>query len=563
MTAHSAPLYVSNRQAGIQSKTRPIIHRMFDIEGTLAVHRRNAVVAEISASARQIFLNWLKSKTYIPAEGFEGQSFVTQPQYGYVPAEGIALEGQWAVQLVDDDRQVPGRKWVTEFFLDYRDAPARCCIRQSVSQRTFLGSAVPDMPSVPMLPRFVRQLCDEVGLFDGNHGFIPEPWEIEGEQNFEEFYRLLIDPLRTRPILALTHSKRTQNTLLDAQWLAHHTLGIAHVVVLDSSACWKMDSRAGRDFTVYDGAVRTYQPGFSAVNDEPYMHQLILSRKIENWAGGAKALQEFLASRLAKACSFALTKSDRLYTFSDFRNQQLIPQQIVGEAIQADFITGATERVQLLERQISTLTEERDFYFQSAIELESEQNQLNKQMEALKADNLSLLQNVREFSQENQRLLHITHHATEGYPKTFDELQSWANRYWGGKLHFASRAFRAVKDAYYHNVELVYQALDLLANEYRSMRLNPGTEAREIYEAKRISLGLDDQPTFTSEAIANEQGDTYFIDWQGRRCLLNAHMKKGNSHEPRYCLRIYYFWCDETEQVVIGWLPSHLRNRQT
>jgi hypothetical protein len=165
---------------------------------------------------------------------------------------------------------------------------------------------------------------------------------------------------------------------------------------------------------------------------------------------------------------------------------------------------------------------------------------------------------------ENQRLSQVAHHhTTTAYPKTLEDLQAWAGRHWGGKLHFASRAFRAIKDAHYQNVELVYQALDLLANEYRSMRLNPGIEARNIYERKRLSLGLENQPTFASEALANEQGDMYFIDWQGRRCLLSDHLKKGNSHNHQYCLRIYYFWCDETEQVIIGWLPSHLRNRQT
>ena len=40
--------------------------------------------------------------------------------------------------------------------------------------------------------------------------------------------------------------------------------------------------------------------------------------------------------------------------------------------------------------------------------------------------------------------------------------------------------------------------------------------------------------------------------------LLDLHLRKGNSTNPRYCLAIYFFWDETAKQVVVGWLPSHL-----
>jgi hypothetical protein len=542
-------------------KYRPIMRRIFDIEGTLAIHRQNMPVETVISQARQIFIDWLKQKhVYISHDGFAGKSFVSQPHFGYKPVEGIALDGQYAVQFIDDDWEVPQRKWMTEFYLDYREWPARCCVRQIVSQPQSSQFELPEI-TVPKLPHFVRALCDEIGLYDSMHGFLPEPWEVEANGNFEEFYRLLLDPDRTRPILALSKDKYTQAPLLNADWLAQHVLGIAHVVVLDNQSGWELEKRLGRDFTVFDGAIRTYQPGLSALDDEPYQHPLILSRKIQNWEGGTRALEEFLATKLAKACSFALAKSSRLYSFSDFRSRQLenVEEAIAPEASD----TVSSERLQSMDRQLHTLQEERDFYEQEALTLEAERDQTTKQMDALKAENLSLLKSIRELSEDNQRLLQSVHHRVETYPNSLADLQAWAGKHWQGKLHFASRAYRGAKNSHYQDVELVYKALDLLANEYRDMRLNPGTQAFEHYQSKLQELGLDDQDVFSSEGSAGSFGDEYYIDWQGQRSLLSQHLKKGSSKDQRYCLRIYYFWCNETELVVIGWLPSHLRNRQT
>jgi hypothetical protein len=57
----------------------------------------------------------------------------------------------------------------------------------------------------------------------------------------------------------------------------------------------------------------------------------------------------------------------------------------------------------------------------------------------------------------------------------------------------------------------------------------------------------------------DEQGDEFYVTYGGARCLLERHLKKGVSHNPLYCLRIYFFWDAKNSMVVIGSLPGHLR----
>jgi hypothetical protein len=51
---------------------------------------------------------------------------------------------------------------------------------------------------------------------------------------------------------------------------------------------------------------------------------------------------------------------------------------------------------------------------------------------------------------------------------------------------------------------------------------------------------------------------------RGDKQLLALHFKNGgNTRDPERCLRIYYFWDDESQQVVVGSLPGHLDTRAT
>ena len=95
---------------------------------------------------------------------------------------------------------------------------------------------------------------------------------------------------------------------------------------------------------------------------------------------------------------------------------------------------------------------------------------------------------------------------------------------------------------------------------HKSLRWSLTAAIRERPGAR--PLHLSEEPT-GSETRAGEQGDEYYVKYGGRRVFLDRHLKKGQAREPRHCFRLYFFWDDDSEQVVVGWLPSHLDSRIT
>lgn len=119
------------------------------------------------------------------------------------------------------------------------------------------------------------------------------------------------------------------------------------------------------------------------------------------------------------------------------------------------------------------------------------------------------------------------------------------------------RARSGAKKSLYRDPGLIFVALALLAGPYRDHRL--GLISRSEFEAKMLPTGLRLEFS-VAPSVAGEQGDAYFVAWAGRRRFLDSHLLKGGGRDERYCLRIYFFWDEESKRVVVGDLPRHLSN---
>ena len=140
----------------------------------------------------------------------------------------------------------------------------------------------------------------------------------------------------------------------------------------------------------------------------------------------------------------------------------------------------------------------------------------------------------------------------------YSKLQEWVETYLSGKIVLHNRAVRALKEASYEDVELVFESLLLLGTTYYQMRM--GSTTKEYFNERCISLGIEETASI-ADIAAGELGETYFITYHGKKRKLDRHLRKGNSRDPRYCMRIYFFWCEEESQVIIGYLPQHLTIR--
>lgn len=142
---------------------------------------------------------------------------------------------------------------------------------------------------------------------------------------------------------------------------------------------------------------------------------------------------------------------------------------------------------------------------------------------------------------------------------SLEGLPDWAARRIG-RIAVLPRALSGAKKSLYGTPGHVYQALEFLAGEYCEYRR--GELSKSQMEERLASIGCQ-LAGAAGATVAGEQGETYFVKWQGRKRRLDLHLRKGGGRDERYCLRIYFFWDDETRQPVVGWLPSHLDNSLT
>ena len=143
---------------------------------------------------------------------------------------------------------------------------------------------------------------------------------------------------------------------------------------------------------------------------------------------------------------------------------------------------------------------------------------------------------------------------------SYADLPAWAERHFQGRVVLAGRALRALKSAGFEDVGLVGRTIEVLAGSYWRMKSGGGGKAlRDAFEEELSELRLQETKSIGRDRQGKARDD-FSIEWDGRRLMLDRHLKNNaRTRDPRHCLRVYFTWDETTRQVVIGHLPGHMR----
>lgn len=136
-------------------------------------------------------------------------------------------------------------------------------------------------------------------------------------------------------------------------------------------------------------------------------------------------------------------------------------------------------------------------------------------------------------------------------PTEWSRFNDWCEIQLAGKVLLTPRAQREVKRAQFADVPLAARCLLWLANDFRDGRL---------------SRRPADRRPFVEDGVHNARcgGDAFAVKWRGKSRRVDWHIKSGGStHDPRRCLRIYYFWDSTGNQAVVASMPAHIRTAAT
>ena len=496
--------------------------------------------------------------TKLPPEAAEHRSFEIQDENRQCECVAVPERMLWAIRFKftskdgtlwyydvslvrEDDRLIFGMKIDTAFGADVKALQANLPLVESL-----LG-------------------C---GLLAQGRPVTANLWLVNTPEDVQELVALLEAPYRSLPVIVISAVNRNAwrftptapGYLVNAAYLADKVKGYAIVAQISFQAAFALTEAVGKSWSVYDGACRTYFPKIDFDNGSPAHHPGNFKDKIWFWnyegLRGERGYTAFLIDTAHRIASTSRTDWGGLYFVPDAR---ILAAEL--ELAHAAHLANAPERelamqnhIAALQRKLQTAEDENADWL-GELEKATEQAEYLQQENAALRLQLDALRThlIRQSGESPDKEIPI--------PDNYRGMGEWVKEHLAGRLVLLPRAERAASKAEYAEAGMVYQALLILANEYRDSRMGTGTDKAFRDALARFSMNFSGS---IDKSRAGQEGEAYYVNYPigtDQRAFLQFHVVRGNSREDRYCMRIYFFWDEDTNQVVVGWLPSHLRNR--
>jgi hypothetical protein len=526
-------------------RTRPTEHEILRISASLS----GDDLAESLQAARTTVLKWVQARTAgrLPSAAWSFESFDHLAGGRDCSVVRLVAAGDdfWVVRAQDPDKTVPGRIWTTEIAVvkEGNQDPR-------FTLRLVAGSTEPTLTIEPHVPGVVLQLIQSPGLSSGNFRRLSEkPVVIRSEEAAQLLIDALLDPARKLPVIAISVSSSSPDAdkpLLDAAMLAKACAGLALVVIVPAQYSWTLTERFGKKLSVYEGAARVYLPGFTEDANPFGGHELILSQWFSQPAQAAAVLTR-LRWTAANGSVRRLQLGTDVFSFAPFRVKQLEQKQVelsAAGASEKEQLAAAQKRIDLLKDQLDEKTRWQDDLYRLVTEAEerAEASETRANASGFRIQQLEAQITSRGGSPDES--VHP--------PGGWDEFCDWCDEEFAGRIILAPQARKSVKSAVFEDVELAGRCLLWLANAFRTLKL-------EGAEGSLRDLVLESGIT-----NAHCGNDAFDIEWQGKKRPLEWRIKNGgNTHDPKRCLRIYYFWDETSMQTVIASMPAHIRTDAT
>ena len=498
-------------------------------------------------TARREILKWAEKRSggQLPNDAWHFQGF----EYfsGGRNSVGVRIQNAgsdiWAIRADDPDKNIPGRVWTTEIVVGLLGAePPR------FSARLLASTSEGDLNIEPHTPGFVQQVAERCGLWLGPYSIRAEASLIDSEAEAQNLIAMLLDQERRLPVFVLTVPEGAENPdepLLDASSLARAALGIGHVAILPAAHTWALTERLGKARSVFGGAVRAYLPSFSETAN-PYAHRLVLADHLSTSDGRAQCTRWMRSLAATESLRRSALGRDVL-AFAEIRSSSLgFKQQQLKQAGASDKeqLDAANARIEALERQFQDQKVTLE-YFDGEHQVAEERAETAE--EQVRASAFRIQQLLEQIKANGDAV-----DSNVDLPEVWSDFAGWCDVHLAGRAVLSSAARHAVRVPLFGDVQLAARCLLWLANSCRTRRLEGGEGS------------LRDEAVEDSVRNTHCGEDQFDLTWQGQRYTADWHIKSGgNTRDPVRCLRIYYFWEPNTQQIVVADMPAHRRSGAT
>ena len=219
-----------------------------------------------------------------------------------------------------------------------------------------------------------------------------------------------------------------------------------------------------------------------------------------------------------------------------FRQQQLKSQG----ASDSDQLAAANARIDALEKDVSDQNASLEYFDGEHKRSEDRAEAAEEQARASAFQIQQLIGQIKAAGDAVDTDIEL--------PKSWQDFANWADVNLAGRVVLSPQARRQVRSPEFEDVEVAARCLLWLATACRDRRMKGGEGS------------LRDEAVEDGIRNAHCGADQFDLDWQGQRQTADWHIKNGgNTRDPKRCLRIYYFWHESTQQIVVAEMPAHRR----
>lgn len=482
----------------------------------------------------------------IPEEAWKGETFEIDTDYSeFAGAIKIDEPKYWAFRLREQLKDSQNRVWITDIGIaEKQPKEVLFGFRLSATQKGDGGFIPRTVPSL------VRSVCYKMDTFLDGGKTSPDPLKVCTKEDVIDLVDFLTDESRRCPVVVFSlpyGEDDISKAPIDIKKFIRRTVGCVHSVVITSTASYYLTDEVTKYFSTFNGAVRTYNPKFHPDYSSPFEHPITTLTSIQNWSAPTEGgdYMDFLINRVLKP-----TRSGEELE-RDIPSYQTVKQFSFAKLRSEKNNDDTDALLKYADNEIKTAEQRIAEYQELLVTAETQRDQLEQDCNRWKAQYFSLQDYVNKLIRQNTE-------TKVNIPTDLKNFEDWVENNLQGQVVVHNRAIKAVKDTDFENKPLIYEALLLLRDYYVPMK--HGEIPQKKYLDRCAELGLDDQQCFSQLNKAKQFGHEYFVQYDGRSCELNRHLKGSSSRKRQLSFRLYYFWDSPTNQVVVGYMPGHLKN---
>ena len=560
------------------------------VEVAFAPHADPSAVSE----CRGIALEWLQDgmERRLPRKALRHRSFALAGRDSACRAARFR-EGRkdyWAAQF--ERSPAAGQATVTEVIVGHHEGQLPVVGIEVVDRSVVPADSIGEYPA-----ELLAAIGERVPLLQQGKALSHTPVAVDSAETMRAFHRMLVDRRREMPFAVVSVPPDVDDPeALQSQWraLARALTGLAIVWSLPPAMTYRLSDLVSKPLSVFLGAWRFYRPGFdhrASRSDHP----LFLKKRMEDTRGIAEVTRQFVlmaaqermragagsalpfdyrtvrreAARAARGPGRLISLLGSL-TRRPRQRVEYAPSSKGGRAAAGQLLTdrapdqGGTapaavgepaaraarrtvrNEIPLLRRKLRAATEK-------ARTRASRYERVKRRAATAERERDEAMRRAEQLA-GLVRSLGGDPDAETPFPTVWPEFSPWCEENLAGRLVLAPPACREAGRAEFEDVSLAARCLNWLALDYRDARLRGG-DPRLHGRIEDIADGVFNLPC---------GGDSFECSWEGRTHRVEWHIKRGaNTRNPRRCLRIYYFWDEETRQVVVASMPAHRRSALT